>query len=126
MFGSDNSNTIATGQGNDFIYGGKGNDVLDGGSGSDKFVFLQSDLEASNDQDTILNFNKDEDTLTFDTLGIGDVSVSFIDDSDGSPADTIISFDNNPDWGSIILVDVGRLDKDELNIDTDATVGGLG
>ena len=71
------------------------------------------------------NFNKNEDTLTFDTLGIGDVSVSFIDD-DASPADTIISFDNNPDWGSIVLVDVGRLDKDELNIDTDATVGGLG
>ena len=126
VFGSDNSNTIVTGEGNDFIYGGKGNDILDGGSGSDKFVFLQSDLEASNDQDTILNFNKDEDTLTFDTLGMEDVSVSFIDDTDGSAADTIISFDNNPDWGSIILVDVGRLDKDELNIDTDATVGGLG
>ena len=126
VFGSDNSNTIVTGEGDDFIYGGKGNDTLDGGSGSDKFVFLQSDLEASNDQDTILNFNKDEDTLTFDTLGIGDVSVSFIDDTDGSPADTMISFDNNPDWGSIILVDVGRLDKDELNIDTDATVAGLG
>ena len=126
VFGSDNSNTIVTGEGNDFIYGGKGNDILDGGSGSDKFVFLQSDLEASNDEDTIFNFNKDEDTLTFDTLGIEDVSVSFIDDSDGSAADTIISFDNNPDWGSIILVDVGRLDKDELNIDTDTTVGGLG
>ena len=51
---------------------------------------------------------------------------TIIDDNYGSPADTIINFDNNPDWGSIILVDVGRLDKDELNIDTDATVGGLG
>ena len=72
VFGSENSNTIMTGDGADYvdggggddiIYGGAGDDTLDGGDGQDTFVFLASDYENGvNAQDTILNFNKDEDT----------------------------------------------------------------
>ena len=101
-------------------------DTLDGGDGQDTFVFLASDYENGvSAQDTILNFNKDEDTLSFDDLGMGEVSISYFED-DQSLADTVISFNNNPDWGSIVLVDVGKLNENEINIDTDAVVGGIG
>ena len=126
VFGSENSNTIITGDGNDIIHGGAGDDILDGGDGQDTFIFLASDYEnRNNTHDTILNFNKDEDTLSFDEIGMGQVSISYFED-DQSLADTVISFNNNPDWGSIVLVDVGKLNENELNIDTDAVVGGIG
>ena len=103
-----------------------GDDILDGGDGQDTFIFLASDYEnRNNTQDTILNFNKDEDALSFDEIGMGQVSISYFED-DQSLADTVISFNNNPDWGSIVLVDVGKLNENELNIDTDAVVGGIG
>ena len=126
VFGSDNSNTIITGDGDDIIYGGAGDDTLDGGDGEDTFVFLASDYENGVPaEDEIYNFNKDEDTLSFDDLGMGEVSISYFED-DQSLADTVISFNNNPDWGSIVLVDVGKLEENEINIDTDAVVGGIG
>ena len=55
---------LYAGSGDDIIYGGSGDDVLDGGDGNDMFVFLQSDLEANNnDTDIINNFNINEDNI---------------------------------------------------------------
>ena len=33
------------------------------------------------------------------------------------------SFNDHADWGSIVLVDVGRLDTDDIIIDSGAVVG---
>ena len=122
IFGSDNSNEIYAGSGDDIIYGGSGSDILDGGEGSDMFVFLQNDLQQGNNEtDLIKNFNVNEDKISFDTLGINDVQIDLIDNEGG--ADAIISFNDHADWGSIVLVDVGRLDTDDIIIDSGAVVG---
>ena len=124
--GDGGRNGEDSGGGDDIIYGGAGNDVLDGGDGEDTFVFFASDYEYGiTAQDTILNFNKNEDSLSFDDLGMGEVSISYFEDGQ-TDADTVISFNNNLDWGSIVLVDVGKLNENEINIDTDTVVGGIG
>ena len=121
IFGSDNSNGYA-GSGDDIIYGGSGSDILDGGEGSDMFVFLQNDLQQGNNEtDLIKNFNVNKDKISFDTLGINDVQIDLIDNEGG--ADAVISFNEHADWGSIVLVDVGRLDTDDIIIDSGAVVG---
>ena len=108
--------------GNDIIYGGSGSDILDGGEGQDMFVFLQNDLQKGNNEtDLIKNFNVNEDKISFDTLGINDVEIDLIDNEGG--ADAVISFNDHADWGSIVLVDVGRLDTDDIIIDSGAVVG---
>ena len=97
-------------------------DILDGGAGQDMFVFLQNDLQkGNNDTDLIHNFNVNEDKISFDTLGINDVEIDLVDNEGG--ADAIISFNEHADWGSIVLVDVGRLDTDDIIIDSGAVVG---
>ena len=120
IYGSENDNQIA-GNGDDLIYGGSGSDILDGGEGQDTFVFLNSDLQnGSNETDIINNFNVNEDKISFDTLGMDDVNIELFDNGG---ADAIISFDDHADWGSIVLVDVGRLDTDDIIIDSGAVVG---
>ena len=47
--------------------------------------------------------------------------IDLIDNEGG--ADAIISFNARADWGSIVLVDVGRLDTDDIIIDSGAVVG---
>ena len=122
IFGSNNANELIAGKGNDLIYGGSGSDILDGGDGRDMFVFLQSDLEkANNDNDIIKNFNVNEDKLSFDKLGINDVEIDFIDNEGG--ADAVLTFNDHADWGAIILVDVGRLDTEDIIIDSGVSVG---
>ena len=122
IFGSVNNNQIYAGSGDDFIYGGSGSDILDGGEGEDMFVFLQSDLEAgNNDTDIIENFNVNEDKISFDTLGMNDVEIELVDNEGG--ADAILSFNDHADWGSIVLIDVGRLDTEDIIIDSGVAVG---
>ena len=122
IYGSENDNQIYAGNGDDLIYGGSGSDILDGGEGQDTFVFLNSDLQnGSNETDIINNFNVNEDKISFDTLGMDDVNIELFDNEGG--ADAIISFNDHADWGSIVLVDVGRLDTDDIIIDSGAVVG---
>ncbi len=122
IYGSANVNELYAGYGDDLIYGGSGSDILDGGKGSDMFVFLKSDLEnANNDTDLIFNFNVNEDKLSFDKLGINDIDIELIDNEGG--ADAVLSFNEKADWGSIILVDVGRLDTEDILIDSGVAVG---
>lgn len=61
-FGSD---TINGGSGDDVIYGRAGNDRLTGGKGKDTFVFNDA-LNASNNLDTITDFNAADDTIKLD------------------------------------------------------------
>ena len=94
----------------------------DGGDGEDVFVFLQSDLEkGNNDTDIIENFDVNEDKISFDTLGMSDVEIELVDNEGG--ADAILSFNDHADWGSIVLVDVGRLDTEDIIIDSGVAVG---
>ena len=47
--------------------------------------------------------------------------IELIDNEGG--ADAVLSFNDHADWGSVILVDVGRLDTDDIIIDSGVTVG---
>ena len=67
------------------------------------------------------NFNVNDDKISFDTLGMSDVDIELVDNEGG--ADAILSFNDHADWGSIVLVDVGRLDTEDIIIDSGVAVG---
>ncbi|MDC0012464.1 hypothetical protein OAE29_04265 [Octadecabacter sp.] len=60
LIGSDGNDTLEGGSGNDLLLGGNDDDTLSGGAGSDTFVF-----KGEFGQDTITDYNSDEDTLEF-------------------------------------------------------------
>jgi Ca2+-binding RTX toxin-like protein len=69
--GNDAANKMDGGIGKDFLYGHAGNDTLTGGSGADTFHFeLAGGAKTNDGHDTITDFLKAEDILSFD---VGDV-----------------------------------------------------
>ena len=63
---SDGGNdTLNGGAGNDILFGGAGNDTLTGGAGADQFVFLAN---SNSGKDTIVDFTKGEDKISFTDL----------------------------------------------------------
>ena len=60
LIGNSGRDIIDGGSGNDTIEGGSGNDVLTGGLGADQFIFYSGD-----NQDTIIDFNVNEDEVQF-------------------------------------------------------------
>lgn len=81
---------ISGGSGSDVINGGAGNDVLHGGSGNDDFVFGTNEGD-----DIILDFNKIDDELIWDTGVTGSASLD--------SGDTLVTL---TDGGTIRLVGV--------------------
>ena len=69
--GGVGNDTLAGGEGNDMLTGGEGNDILTGGSGADVFVFGTDD-----GNDTITDFNPQEDQLYFSGAEPGDLGVT--------------------------------------------------
>ena len=49
------------------------------------------------------------------------IKVNTIDNEGG--ADAVLTFNDHADWGAIILVDVGRLDTEDIIIDSGVSVG---
>ena len=123
LFGSAESNQIFGGAGNDVIYGGSGSDILDGGVGADTFIFLSKDKPTSTgDLDEIVNFDSSEDKLSFDSLGVSDLKVSYEDFDSSGKLDMMVEVIDQPDWGAVILVDIGRIDVDDIYIDSQVAV----
>ena len=123
LFGSAESNQIFGGAGNDVIYGGSGSDILDGGVGADTFIFLSKDKPTSTgDLDEIVNFDSSEDKLSFDSLGVSDLKVSYEDFDSSGKLDMMVEVIDQPDWGAVILVDLGRIDVDDIYIDSQVAV----
>ena len=60
LWSGQGNDTLNGGSGNDVINGSEGDDLLTGGSGADIFEFT-----ATSGNDTITDFNKDEDELHF-------------------------------------------------------------
>ena len=60
LWSGQGNDTLNGGSGNDVINGSEGEDLLTGGSGADIFEFT-----ATSGNDTITDFNKDEDELHF-------------------------------------------------------------
>ena len=60
LWGAEGDDMLDGGTGNDVLNGSSGDDTLTGGSGSDIFEFT-----ATSGNDTITDFNKDEDELHF-------------------------------------------------------------
>ncbi len=84
LHGGGGDDTIHAGDGDDTLYGGTGDDHLLGNQGKDRFVFEIDD----NGDDTIYDFNKAEDVISFvDDLGSSRIFIR----QDGR--DTIISYD---------------------------------
>ena len=59
------NDTITGSDGNDIIIGNAGNDILTGGYGKDNFVFLAN---SNSGKDTIVDFTKGEDKISFTDL----------------------------------------------------------
>ncbi|MDE0023201.1 MAG: calcium-binding protein [Spirochaetaceae bacterium] len=70
ILGGAGADTIDGGAGADIIVGGSGDDTLTGGAGADIFAFGPGD-----GNDTITDFNKDEDTINLSMFG-ADLSYS--------------------------------------------------
>jgi len=69
LLGGANADTIDGGDGDDIIEGGHGRDTLIGGNGRDTFVFKNAGDSAVGTFDVIKDFNIDEDTLDFSSMG---------------------------------------------------------
>ena len=113
-------NNVAGGAGNDLIYGGAGSDVLEGGYGADTFIYLSRDnAQSRNDIDTILDFDASQDKLSFEGLGIEDMKVDVVDLDNSGEMDMMVTAIDAPDWGAVVLVDVGRLDAEEILVSSE-------
>ena len=71
MDGGTGDDYIKGGSGNDYLRGGDGNDTLTGGSGNDVFAFGPND-----GNDTITDFDPQEDLLYFPGAEPGDLGVT--------------------------------------------------
>ena len=115
LLGSAQDNSIAGGSGNDLIYGGVGSDVLEGGYGADTFIYLSRDnAQSKDDIDTILDFDASEDKLSFEGLGIENMQVDIVDLDQSGELDVMVTAIDAPDWGAVVLVDVGRLNAEDI------------
>lgn len=63
--GNGDTNILFGEAGDDILNGGLGHDILEGGLGADTFLF-DTDLDSGSNKDTILDFNKSEDTIALD------------------------------------------------------------
>lgn len=68
LSGDDGTNRLDGGAGNDVLRGLGGNDVLVGGAGSDSFGFARLDQTGGDGADTILDFSRGQDRLSFADL----------------------------------------------------------
>jgi serralysin len=67
LYGNEGNDKIYGGAGDDTISGGPGNDILIGGAGEDVLVF-----QPGNGNDTIRNFDADEDTINLTAFHLPD------------------------------------------------------
>ena len=124
LLGSSEANSITGGAGDDLIYGGVGSDVLEGGYGADTFIYLSRDnAQSRNDIDTILDFDTSQDKLSFEGLGIEDLKVDVVDLDNSGEMDVMFTAIDAPDWGAVVLVDVGRLDAEEIVVSSEVVAG---
>ena len=112
LFGGDAADTIDGGAGGDILWGGAGADDITGGTGADHFSFV-----AGHGEDTVHDFNVDEDTLN-----LAGVAADFTSAEDVDAAVTITIIDgiggaliNTGGGDSIFLVGVRLRDIDDID-----------
>jgi len=106
MDGGAGNDTLDGVFGDDILNGGSGDDILTGGEGGDTFVFTAEDGE-----DTITDFNAEEDTLNFAGAAYDDIRVTTAN------GNTTIAYGN-----TAITLEGIEMDKDQIwsRVDTDA------
>jgi VCBS repeat-containing protein len=109
LYGNDDSDSLLGGNGDDLLYGGSGDDTVDGGAGDDRIWAGAGDdlltggdgsdtfaFGASAGNDTISDFNTDEDSLDLAARGFADLA-----------AVEAASSDATVDGESGLLIDLG-------------------
>ena len=85
-----------------------------------RFIYLSRDNAQSRDDiDTILDFDASQDKLSFEGLGIEDMKVDVVDLDNSGEMDMMFTAIDAPDWGAVVLVDVGRLDAEEILVSSE-------
>ena len=103
LIAGDGNDTIAGGAGNDTISGGDGNDEMSGGTGADVFYFADG-----HGNDTITDFDVDEDVLELSEFGIDSFDDLSITASDNDVVIDLTAYDG----GYITLEGVALADLD--------------
>ena len=112
-FGGAGNDTLFGQAGDDFLDGGTGNDNLRGGGGADEFHF---DIDHPFGHDTVYG-NSAVDTFTFDTNGMYVGQVQINDDGD----DAVITFLGLAGSSVTVVGAAGKLTQEDINI-----IGGFG
>ena len=92
------------------ITGNSGNNVLTGGAGVDTFVF-----NSSFGNDTIMDFNPNEDILQFDHSLFADAATALANATDDGNGNTVITLDAN-DTVTLHNVTTAMLHLNEFHI----------
>lgn len=71
LIGSDGANELIGGGGDDTLAGGAGTDVLTGGAGADGFAFDQAGVDDGAQEDSITDFDFDNDSYQLDAGSFG-------------------------------------------------------
>ncbi len=121
IYGGSGNDVIYGGDGNDLLIGGTGDDILMGGEGNDTFKWENNFLKGN---DTITDFNTDEDLLDLSSLQSKGYSFE-VTSNDKEANITIYDSSNNiVDDASITLKGSG-FDSQEIEnaLNTDGTFG---
>jgi len=103
IYGGANDDDISAGAGDDTLWAGSGNDTLAGGDGSNTFIF--SDFDGADD--TITDFDTDNDALVLTGLGITDILDVSTETTQGGNSGVLIDLG---DGQSLFLVNVSLSD----------------
>lgn len=121
--GDDDFDILEGGNGDDWLNGGENDDTLTGGSGRDEFFFTQftnQDNPTSFGEDTITDFNVNEDVLNLYRVpqfhSLEDIQAAAVQDN----ADVLISFVSSPngvpETNSIRLQNIDLSDLPNMDI----------
>ena len=67
----------------------------------------------------LCDFDASQDKLSFEGMGIEDMKVDVVDLDNSGALDVMFTAIDAPDWGAVVLVDVGRLDTEDILVETE-------
>lgn len=111
LYGGAGDDVVMGGAGNDVLWAGAGDDMLTGGAGADQFMF-----GASSGNDTVTDFDVDEDTLNLAARGFANlaaVEAAASNSAQGGEAGLLIDLG---DGESVFLAGLAVTDLSGMNV----------